>query len=203
MPFSKKSEYEYKPAITIKDDAKKLKSGKDYIITYENNTQDNVVKYMNNDADAKHPTVTLIFPEESSYCFKDKEGKVLEKTVMPLRIYKNVLKKSELYVIVDDYTYSGKQIKPDGNSVRVYLGSAQNVKYVIENNVIDDASLREYGFIRFEQNKDYIIEDYGNNIFAGINSGKLKITGISKEYGGSVTVKFKILSKGIYKGKLN
>ena len=47
--------------------------------------------------------------------------------------------------------------------------------------------------------QDYVISGYGTNVMAGKNKGTLTITGNSKEYGGSVIVKFTIQSKIIEK----
>ena len=92
---------------------------------------------------------------------------------------------------------------PSGDAVKVYIGDKQSVKLAIESDERDEKLLTSktgsYKLTKLTEGQDYIISGYGNNLFAGKNKGTLTITGNSKEYGGSITVKFTIQSKIIEK----
>ena len=200
MVLNNKNNYEYKPKVNILDEKKALAASKDYILTYENNDQTNVTKYINDEVDAKTPVAVIQLTEESNYKLVDENGAAVKELRVPLKIYKKALKKSELYVVVEEPVYTGRQLKPSGDAVKVYIGTADAVKAARRAGERDEKVLTaengKYGLSKLTENTDYIL-NYGVNITAGKNKGKLIVIGNSKEYGGSVTVKFTILNKGI------
>ena len=185
------------------DGKKKLNAGRDYTVTYENNEQENVTKYVNNEADASVPVAIISLTENSNYNLLDENANTVNELKIPLKICKKILKKNELYVVVDEPVYNGKQLMPCGDAVKVYIGDKQSVKSAIKSGERDEKLLTSktgsYKLTRLTEVQDYVISGYGTNVMAGKNKGTLTITGNSKEYGGSVIVKFTIQSKIIEK----
>ena len=206
MAWNTRKNYRYAPKIKIVDGKKTLSAGakKDYVVTYENNDQENVTKYVNGEIDAKTPVAVITIPEGSSYSLVGENGEIVTEIRVPLKIYKKALKKNELYIVVENPVYTGGQLKPCGDAVKVYIGSAKAVKSATKAGERDEDILTAengaYGLSRLTEGTDYILS-YGTNVKAGKNQGSLTVIGNSKEYGGSITVKFTILSKDIYKEK--
>ena len=204
MALNTKNSYQYTPKVKIMDGRKVLRSGadKDYVVTYRNHDQTNVTRYINGEADAKEPEAVISVPAVSSYHLTNAAGETVPEIRVPLKLYRQALKKSELYVIVDEPVYNGGQLKPQGDSVRVYLGNSNSVKAAYRSKEKQDAVLTalegQYRLTRLTEGKDYIL-GYGANIAAGTNKGILTITGNSSQYGGSVTIKFTILRRDVYK----
>lgn len=230
MALSTKESYEYKPSVKVIDSVsgKALSAGenKDYTLTYENNGQENVTKYVNGDESAVQPMAVVKMPSSGTGSYKPAEG--VGEIKVPLPIYKTKLTGSNLYVVVSEepaqitYTgYSGKKVTPE---VTVYYGEAAAISAAKKNKVTDDVVLtRRDGTYRLTKLKeavkmsdaepdtspgiktdapqsvtgDYTVT-YGANNTAGRNKGSVTITGASREYGGSVTVKFEILRRGVY-----
>lgn len=107
-----------------------------------------------------------------------------------------------LYICVEEPSYTGEQIMPSGEAVRVYIGSPQAVKAASQAKEKNDSILTDpnqsYKLTRLSEGKDYTLS-YGKNVAAGKNKGSLTVNGLAPQYGGSVQVKFTILGKGIYK----
>ena len=120
-----------------------------------------------------------------------------------LNIYETKLTGSNLYVVVSgeaaQTTYKGQQVTPE---VTVYYGDARAVKAARKNAVTEEARLTgsDYGLTKLTEKKDaagdYTLT-YGVNLAAGKNKGTVTVSGAGK-FGGSVTVKFNIMSRNIY-----
>ena len=118
-----------------------------------------------------------------------------------LNIYGTKLTSSNLYVVVSSEaaqtTYKGEQVTPE---VTVYYGDAQTVKAAKKDKVTDETKLTSSGLAKLTEKKgaagDYTLT-YGANLAAGKNKGTVIVSGAGK-FGGSVTVKFDILSRNIY-----
>lgn len=204
MALNTKNGYQYMPKVKIMDGRKALRSGadKDYVVTYRNNDQTNVTRYINGETDAKEPEAVISVSSASSYHLTNAAGETVPEICVPLKLYRQALKKSELYVIVDEPVYDGCQLKPQGDSVRVYLGDSNSVKAAYRSKEKQDTVLTaqdgQYRLTRLTEGTDYTL-GYGANIAAGTNKGILTITGNSSQYGGSVTIKFTILRRNVYK----
>lgn len=148
------------------------------------------------------PMAVITVPETSKYLLVDSSGAETSELCIPLAIYKNQLKKNILYICVEEPSYTGEQIMPSGEAVRVYTGSPQAVKAASQAKEKNDSILTDpnqsYKLTRLSEGKDYTLS-YGKNVAAGKNKGSLTVNGLAPQYGGSVQVKFTILGKGIYK----
>ena len=123
-----------------------------------------------------------------------------------VNIYQNKLTQSNLYVVVSEdaaqTTYTGSQLTP---GVVVYYGDAAAVKAAKQDKITEESVLTDpaggYGLTklryRADGSGDYTLT-YGNNVAAGKNRGGVTVVGTGS-YGGSVTVKFTILQKDVYK----
>ena len=226
VALSTKDNYEYKPSVKVTDNVsgKVLSAGenKDYTITYENNGQENVTKYVNGDVSAAQPMAVVKVPSSGTGSYKLAEG--VSEIKVPLPIYQTKLTSSNLYVIVSEdpaqITYTGdtgtdERIRPVTPDVTVYYGEAAAVKAAKQNKVTDETELTKqdgaYKLIKLKEvsavsdgqtdtassgTGDYTVS-YGANVTAGKNKGTVTITGTGV-YGGSVTVKFEILKRSVY-----
>ena len=202
--LSTKDSYEYKPSVKVVDlvSSKTLSAGENkdyYIVEYKNNSQENVKKYVDGDTNALQPQVVI--KAAASGCYKLADG-VSEITV-PLPIYETKLTSSNLYVVISEETYTGAQIKP--KKVDVYVGEPTGVKQAIKDEETNESILTKkdgtYKLTKLEPKTeaggDYIVT-YGANVTAGKNKGSVTVTGVSKKYGGSVTVKFNIAPRQVF-----
>ncbi|MCD8039376.1 MAG: InlB B-repeat-containing protein [Lachnospiraceae bacterium] len=165
---AKDASYEYKPAVKVTEGKAKLSPGKDYEVTYVNNTQSDYLEYL-----AKYeagtatkedmPRVVITAADGSSYSADT--GITAE-----LPIYKDKLNKKELQAVISSVSYSGSGITPE---VTVSYGGAVLI-----------------------EGKDYTLS-YGANVTAGKNKGTVTVSGVSPLYGGSVTYKFDIAGRDI------
>ena len=213
--------YQYAPKIAVKD-GKKTLGKKDYTVKYENCSQTEVKTYLDklatlgmpdestaqqdDDGDggstaweelqkiSPHAVITAV--QGSGYTTT--AGK--EITVY-LNIYETKLTGSNLYVVVSSEaaqtTYKGEQVMPE---VTVYYGDAQTVKAAKKDKVTDETKLTSSGLAKLTEKKDaagdYTLT-YGANLAAGKNKGTVTVSGAGK-FGGSVTVKFDILSRNMW-----
>ncbi|MCM1267475.1 MAG: BspA family leucine-rich repeat surface protein [Bacteroidales bacterium] len=200
MPLNTKSHFWYKPKIKVMDGKKALRADQDYTIAYQNNDQENVTRYINGEAGALMPEAVICVPQGSSYRLAGAAGEPVSEISVPLQLYSRTLKKSELYVVVEEPVYNGSQLKPQGGQVRVYLGNSSGVKAANRSKENQESVLTAqdgpYRLSRLTEGTDYVLS-YGANTAAGKNKGSLTITGVFPKYGGSVTVKFTILSREI------
>lgn len=226
VALSTKDNYEYKPSVKVVDNVsgKALSAGenKDYTITYENNGQENVRKYVSGDESAAQPMAVVKVPSSGTGSYKLSEG--VSEIKVPLPIYQTKLTSSNLYVSVSEdpaqITYTGdtgtdERIRPVTPDVTVYYGEAAAVKAAKQNKVTDETELTKqdgaYKLIKLKEvsavsdgqtdtassgTGDYTVS-YGANVTAGKNKGTVTITGTGV-YGGSVTVKFEILKRSVY-----
>ena len=134
---NKQPTYAYKPSVKVKDKKSALKGGKDYTVTYKNNSQEAYELYIDAlkknaaQAEALKPVAELRAVEGGNYVLQ-------EAMVIPLPIYQTKLTKNNLYVVVEEQesiVYSGQQIRPQ---VRVYY--SDDMIYVI---------IAVHGFISF------------------------------------------------------
>ena len=171
----KADDYAYKPAIKVKDGKAALKAGKDYEISYVNNTRADYNNYLEklksgNETADDIPVAVITEKEGSAYTV---QGSIR----VPLQIYMTKFTKSNLDVEIDTVVYTGGQVKPN-----------VTVKYKGEG-----------GDILLEKGVDYTLE-YGANSASGKNKGSVTIKGLVPEYGGSVTYKFDITRKDLKYG---
>lgn len=190
----KQPAYEYKPAVKVKDGKSLLRTGKDYAVTYRNNSQEAYERYIdalkNNagDAEALMPAAELRAVEGSNYVLK-------ETMIIPLPIYQTKLAKNNLYVVIESQesiTYSGKQLCPH---VRVYYSDDKS-KITAAQKKTSDVEIRALGLKPLQEARDYTLS-YGTNIAAGKQKGSIVVQGKSPDFGGSVTVKFDIRKKKV------
>jgi len=170
MPYNKNksADFAYKPTVKVTEGKKQLIAGKDYIITYEKNTQADFEAYLQklaakNATENDMPKAVITQADNSNY-------KLTDKITIPLPVYNEKLTKALLKVDIDEAIYTGAQVTP---KVTVSFNGKPLVA-----------------------GTDYSIS-YGTNIKAGKNKGTIIISGISPYYGGSVTVKFNILEKRV------
>ena len=186
----KASSYQYKPSVKVADGKKTLSVNKDYTVRYENNTQEAYEAYYINgtvSGEEFRPRVIITACESGNY-------KSDESIILPLPIYRNKLAANKLYVVVAEANYTGKQVAPD--IIVYYSSDTKAVAAVKKQGLKDEAAICAQGLVKLQESRDYKVT-YGANIVAGNNKGTVKIIGNSPEYGGSVTIKFKISSKKI------
>ncbi|MDE7178738.1 MAG: InlB B-repeat-containing protein [Lachnospiraceae bacterium] len=164
----KAADYEYKPAVTIKDGKAKLKAGTDYEISYVRNTQAAFEEYADSGmAGGLKPVAVITAKEGSAYSMQGSFE-------VPLEIYKEKLTKNNLQVDIGKAVYTGGQVRPQVTVT--YKGESGN-RTLIEG--------RDYTLI------------YGANTASGKNKGSVTIKGLAPEFGGSVTYKFEIIRKDL------
>lgn len=192
-------DYEFKPAIVVKDGKKTLKKDVDYTVSYQGNVRSQL------EAGNGSPQATITGLGNYSGTFGEGDGSI----TIPLSIYQNQLSGSSVYVVYDedtDFAYTGEPITP---GVAVYYGKPSDVSRAKRNKVTDESDLtadkeegeNAYGLTRLQEYEegsggDYILS-YGVNTAKG-KSGKVMIRGIY-DYGGNVTVTFTIAPKELYK----
>ena len=205
--------YVYVPKIKVTDGKAVLKAGKDYETEAHNCTQNEIREYLKAVADLRagtssvtqetlesmRPYVILTAKEGSGYT----AGSSFRVYV---NIYQNKLTQSNLYVVVSEdaaqTTYTGSRLTPD---VVVYYGDAASVKAAKRDKITEESALTNpgggYGLTKLQYRSDgtgdYTLT-YGNNVAAGTNKGSVIVVGTGL-YGASVTVKFTILQKDVYK----
>lgn len=167
----KPDSYVYKPAIKVKDGKMALKADRDYEITYEKNTQADCKNYVQNLIDNQ-----LIVPPvegRAMAVITEKEGSAYslqEPIRIPLEIYLEKLKKSDLDVQIGQAVYTGGQVRPE-------------------------VTVRYKG-MSLEEGVDYALA-YGTNTSSGKNKGSVTVIGLAPDYGGGVTYKFEIIRKDL------
>lgn len=167
------ADFAYRPAVKLMDGKSALRAGRDYEITYRNNTQADYDKYMEKWGDMSNAGLSPADGGAPVAVISEKAGSAyrLEKPiVIPLPVYQKQFRKTELTIELGEALYTGSQARP---SVRV-----------------------SYGSILLEEGRDYTVS-YGANVKSGKNRGSVTVSGIAPEYGGSVTVKFDITRKPI------
>ena len=205
--------YVYVPKIKVTDGKAVLKAGKDYETEAHNCTQDEIREYLKAMADLRagtssvtqetlesmRPYVILTAKEGSGYT----AGSSFR---VDVNIYQNKLAQNNLYIVVSEdaaqTTYTGSQVTPD---VVVYYGDTAAVKAAKRDKITEESALTdpagEYGLTKLQYRSDgtgdYTLT-YGNNVAAGKNKGSVTVVGTGL-YGVSVTVKFTILQKDVYK----
>lgn len=177
----RKENYEYKPAVKLKDGGNALRVNADYEIEYQRGTQTDYKAYLEAYRNAVTGGTADAGSDEKLQALmpvaviKAKEGGSYEaddEIVVPLPIYQTKLVKKNLQITVAEAVYTGNQVRS-------------------EVTVCDTVSGKTLA-----EGKDYTLS-YGANIKSGKNKGSVTITGIAPEYGGSVTVKFEIMKKEI------
>ncbi len=186
---SKSDTYEYKPTVKIMDGKKALSVNKDYTVSYENNTQAAYEAYYitgtasGNDA---MPKVIISASVSGNYSTE-------EPIVIPLPVYQKKFTASNLYAVIEDVSYTGRQVTPQ---VSIYYSDD---KVIIANlkkdGIRDEEAIIRAGAVKLTD-EDYNLS-YGANITAGKNKGTVKVSGQSPKYGGNVTFKFNIGSRKI------
>lgn len=182
---NKADTYEYKPTITVKNGATKLKGSGNkaqYTVSYNNNTQSDVTKYVNGESGAVAPTVTItLLAEDDKY--------EASTTTVTLNIWKTKLTASNVKVVFKDtvhYYEGGLQIRPEYTEIW-YDPATTKAKFVAGT---------EDTWIQLTDD-DYDIT-WGANNKTGKTAGSIKITG-KGVYGGTATVKFAIEKKQLDK----
>ncbi|MDE7259893.1 MAG: hypothetical protein K2N77_11755, partial [Lachnospiraceae bacterium] len=167
----KAQNYEYKPAVTIKDGKTKLKAGKDYEIRYERNTQRDFMYYMMREDEKLRPVAVITAKEGSGYTLQEP----LEVTLEIYHMAK--LTKNNLEVEIGEAVYNGGQVRPEVTVWFWWNGER----------------------CEFTEGRNYTLI-YGTNTAAGKNKGSVTIKGLVPMYGGSVTYKFDIIKKDLKYG---
>lgn len=195
----KEPDYEFQPAVTVKDGKKTLKKGEDYKVTYSGNVRNKL------EGGGGTPQATVIGIGNYSGTINTQDQPV----AVPLSIYNKALSGGTVYVVYDvntDYTYTGKPVTP---KVTVYYGKAADVSRARKNGETDELTLvhdtedmepeEAYGLTKLQEyadgSGDYILS-YGPNTAKG-KTGKVIIRGVY-DYSGSVTSTFTIDPKAIY-----
>lgn len=164
----KPADYAYTPVINVRDGNKKLRLGKDYTITYVENTQadyEGFVKTLKDNPKDVHPIPRAVITPTA-------DAPYLSSHTVLLPIYMTALTKDNIEVkIVGETSYTGGQVTP---KVEVYY-KGENGKVLLEEG----------------NHKDYVVV-YGANKQVGKNKGTLTIHGTVPYYGGYVTMKFDI-----------
>ena len=186
----KADSYQYTPSVKIKVGNSTLKKGVDYTLAYRHNDQVSYKAYIeklekgiatNND----QPVAIITSIPDSNYNIQEIE--------VPLPIYQTKITKNNVYIVVDEATYTGQQIKP---AVQVYFADSEHteaLKKVKNEKLTDNSQILQTGLILLKKD-DYTLS-YGANITAGKNKGSVTIIGNSPNYGGSISQKFDIQKK--------
>ncbi|MBR5577386.1 MAG: hypothetical protein IKW28_00145, partial [Lachnospiraceae bacterium] len=178
----KADSYAYQPTVTIKDGSKTLSSKTDYTVEYENNTQAAYkAYYLDKIEGAPQPEVRITAKDGSNYVTTDS-------IVIELPVYRIKLTSKNVYAVISETGYTGKQATPE---VEVYYSADQKaVKDIKAKGLTSQAEIEALGLVKLNAS-DYQVS-YGTNIFGGVNKGSLKIEGRGALYGGSVSLKFNI-----------
>ena len=102
----------YRPAVKVYDGKKALAVGKDYTITYINNTNRAL------DVDLSNAEVLIEAVPGGNY---------EEEITVPMSVYAEKISASNIYTVMSGTGYTGEQVQPD---VQVYYGTAQAMKNV-------------------------------------------------------------------------
>lgn len=197
---SKNETYQYKPGIKIMDtNGKVLQAGTDYKVEYRNNTQKDLAGYFGSDGannSTAFPAAAVItVPSNSNYKLSEQNMGI----EVPLEGYiygEKMVNNKNIYIVTDEAVYTSGQCKP---KVRVYYGTKADIAKAKSANVTDNAVLfYRYNLKPLTENTDYMLS-YGANVAAGKNKGSVTVTGIGRKYGGSITIKFNINKKALYK----
>lgn len=171
----KPADYAYTPVINVWDGNIKLRLGKDYTITYLENTQadyEGFVKTLKENPKDVHPIPRAVITPTA-------DSPYLSSHTVLLPIYMTELTKDNVEVkIVGETYYTGRQVKP---KVEVYYKGEDGKVLLQEGN-----------------HKDYVVV-YGANDQAGKGKGSLTIHGTVPDYGGYVTLKFDIQQRSFSK----
>lgn len=207
----KAQNYQYAPAITVKDKKKALKLNTDYTVQYMNCTQEQIEKYLTDDTATfeDRPYAVIKAKESSNYSIGSSVENSAEETgiMIDLTVYDKKLTAKTLYVVYqnENYIYDVGKIEPE---VSVYYGTAEDIKKAAaageRQEQLLTAPKAENGYAltkltlwKTKEGGDYTLA-YGANTAAGANKGSVTVTGRGR-YTGSVTVKFKISQKDVYK----
>jgi len=169
---NKPGDFVYKPAVKVKDGKTSLSAGKDYKIEYLKNTQADYQNYLakllaGSATQEDMPRVRITPMPNGNYGLRSD----VEAIEVELQIYQTKLDKKNLSVKLDeDAVYTGGQVTPQ---VTVSFGGK-----------------------KLEKDVDYMLS-YGANNKAGKGKGSVTVTGLAPGFGGSVTVKFDIISKDL------
>ena len=172
---SENADQTYRPAVKVYDGKKALAAGKDYTVSYRNNTNGEL------NEDLSNGEVVIEAVETGSY---------KESIIVALPIYEEKISSSTIYTIIEPAAYTGGQVRPQ---IQIYYGTAQAVKYAKILETTAPEELNALGLELLREQVDYKLS-YGANIAAGKNKGSVKITGTGW-YGGSASVKFTINAK--------
>lgn len=205
--------YVYVPKVKITDGRTVLKAARDYTLEAHNCTQSEVSAYLKALADlqAGTPSVTeeqvrMMRPYVFAAATEGSGYDANSGFRLDVDFYMSKLNQNNLYVVISEdpmqTTYTKWQVKPD---VTVYYGDAAAVKEAKRNKITEESELinptGQYGLTKLkyaaDKTGDYTIA-YGNNVAAGKNKGSVTVNGTGL-YGGSVTVKFTILRRDVYK----
>lgn len=201
----KDPDYEFKPAVTVKDGKKALKKDVDYKVTYRGNVRRQL------EGGNGQPQAVIIGIGNYSGVIGTQDQPI----TVPLSIYQTSLSGSRVYVVYQentDFTYTGRPITP---KVTVYYGKAADISRAKKNKETDEGQLTKekpeedeevdpddiaYGLTKLREyaegeGGDYILS-YGVNTAKG-KTGKVIISGVY-DYSGRVTDTFTIDPKPIY-----
>ena len=159
----------------VYDGKKVLTVGKDYTVSYRNNTNGELNEELSNGE------VVVRALNNGNY-----RGSI----TVSLPIYAEKISSSTIYTIIEPAVYTGGQVRPQ---IRIYYGTAQAVKYAKTMGITDPEKLNALDLELLHENVDYKLS-YGANVAAGKNKGSMKIIGTGW-YGGSASVKFTIQAK--------
>ena len=165
----------YRPTVKVYDGKKVLTVGKDYTVSYRNNTNGELNEELSNGE------VVVRALNNGNY-----RGSI----TVSLPIYAEKISSSTIYTIIEPAVYTGGQVRPQ---IRIYYGTAQAVKYAKTMGITDPEKLNALDLELLHENVDYKLS-YGANVAAGKNKGSMKIIGTGW-YGGSASVKFTIQAK--------
>ncbi len=192
LKSSAADEYEYTPAITLKDGTKKLSANTDYSknVTYHNYSQEAITAYLKALAEgtadtANRPYVTVSAGTNGCYT-----GSV----DVDLAVYSEKLTSSNLYIVVGDAGYTGEQVTPE---VTVYhlTGTDKNALKNVKNKKTTLEEELEKGTVELlAEDSDYTLS-WGTNVAAGKNKGSVTVNGTAPFFGGSVKAVFTIANK--------
>lgn len=209
----KEDTYAYTPKLKVTDGKKTLAAGKDYEIAAYNCTQNKVREYLQiletfrgGDTSVTQETIVDKRPYVMVSAIEGKGYQTGESFRVDVEIYQTKLTQNNLYVVVSENeaqtTYTGEQVMP---SVTVYYGETAAVKAARKDKITEESALTnpagQYGLKKLQYasdgTEDYTLS-YGSNVTAGKNRGSVTVIGTGL-YGGSVTEKFTILRKDVYK----
>ena len=165
----------YRPAVKVYDGKKALTDGKDYKVSYRNNTNGKL------NEDLSNGEVVIRAVNSGNY-----RGNI----TVSMSIYTEKISSSTIYTIIEPAAYTGGQVRPQ---IKIYYGTAQAVKYAKSLGITDPEKLNVLELDLLRETVDYKLS-YGANVASGKNKGIIQITGTGR-YGGSASVKFTINAK--------